>query len=735
MSKELRQNDAKKFIHDENVNMCAFIETHMKTKNIKKVGDKVFRDWNWDSNVQQTLSCCRIMVGWNPRLVKVLMINKSKQDMLCYMQVVKNDPWVIMGDFNVTLNTVEHSSGSSRITMDMAEFNDTINNLEVEDICSSGFQFTWTKSLKNPRCKILKKLDRILINDAFLQKFQAHGVFLPYMVSDHSLLCCILRMDFLKRKVHLDFIVKKLKKLKRPLKKLSWANGNVFDNVMNWKDKLKSAQAEVDKNPHDEKLIKDAILALNEFVEASKDEMKILQQKSRRNKSRVEFTKDDASISYEGEAVNEQFVNHFEKFFGKVDHVTSIDDSIFKNSLSDKEAISMIGDVTDKEIKEVMFDIDSNKASRPDGFTFEFFKKACGTVSKVSEKNGSKRCAMQIDMQKAYDTVSWSFLEDILGKFGFHKKMITWIMTCVKSISFSIYLNGDMHGFFKGGRGLRQDDLLVLCKGNRESIEVIKKSLDEFSQVSGLIPNLSKSIIFFESINERDKIDLLQVLPFKCGKLPVRYLGVPLLAKKLGVSDCKVLCDKVEEIINNWRNKTLSYAGRIQLIAYVLSSMQQYWALVYLLPATVIHDLEKLFKRFLWNAGDSAKAKLESHGKWDRIRDHVWYEIGNGNNVSMWYDKWCIDGPLSSVISRRDIYDARTVNLDKLLTQDKVEKWDHKAGRKRVNNIGNAVDKLVLAATVVRSKLMIIKAKQTLRTNDIARKWDLQWRNQYLIVA
>ncbi|GKC19715.1 hypothetical protein Tco_1021865 [Tanacetum coccineum] len=61
------------------------------------------------------------------------------------------------------------------------------------------------------------------------------------------------------------------------------------------------------------------------------------------------------------------------------------------------------------------------------------------------------------------------------------------------------------------------DDLLALYKGNRDSIEVIKKSQEEFNKVSGRVPNLSKSIIFFGSINERDKSDPLQVLPFKCG--------------------------------------------------------------------------------------------------------------------------------------------------------------------------------------------------------------------------
>ncbi|GKF48838.1 hypothetical protein Tco_0142089, partial [Tanacetum coccineum] len=60
ISNELRQNDAKKFIQEENIQMCAFIETHLKTKSITKVGNRVFGEWSWNSNIQQTPNCCRI---------------------------------------------------------------------------------------------------------------------------------------------------------------------------------------------------------------------------------------------------------------------------------------------------------------------------------------------------------------------------------------------------------------------------------------------------------------------------------------------------------------------------------------------------------------------------------------------------------------------------------------------------------------------------------------------------
>ena len=48
----------------------------------------------------------------------------------------------------------------------------------------------------------------------------------------------------------------------------------------------------------------------------------------------------------------------------------------------------------------------------------------------------------------------------ILIGFGFHPNMVAWIMECVTTTSFSLSINGVLHGYFKGKRGLRQGDQL-----------------------------------------------------------------------------------------------------------------------------------------------------------------------------------------------------------------------------------------------------------------------------------
>jgi hypothetical protein len=61
----------------------------------------------------------------------------------------------------------------------------------------------------------------------------------------------------------------------------------------------------------------------------------------------------------------------------------------------------------------------------------------------------------------------------------------------------------------------------------------------------------------------------------------MKYLGVPLIS-----------------------SRTLSYAGRVQLINSVLFSIQVYWASLFLLPGQVIKSVEQIMRSFLWSGSD-----------------------------------------------------------------------------------------------------------------------------------
>lgn len=324
--------------------MCAILEIHNKYNKVKKVGDNIFGNWEYITNAEDNNKGCRIMMGWNQNMVDAWLITKTKQSMLllveiighksrffytvfyasnsgmerrrlrnelgAYKQITSGTAWVIMGDFNVTLEVSEHSNGSSTHTNDMIEFKKCVEDVEIKDLLSSGFQFTWTKSLKNPKCMTLKKLDRVMINESFLDTFRtAHSVFLPNIISDHSPAMLVVlnggvkkkkafrmsnfiteKEEFLKvvkdeweknvSRFQMYKVIQKMKMLKHKLSHLSWKNGNVYDRLNMLREKVKTAQAEVDKNPFCEEMKKQSCMILQEYSEAVRDEESLLIQKA-----------------------------------------------------------------------------------------------------------------------------------------------------------------------------------------------------------------------------------------------------------------------------------------------------------------------------------------------------------------------------------------------------------------------------------------------------------------------
>lgn len=105
------------------------------------------------------------------------------------------------------------------------------------------------------------------------------------------------------------------------------------------------------------------------------------------------------------------------------------------------------------------------------------------------------------------------------------------------------------------------DDLLIFTDGTLASVQAILEILHEFELHSGLSVSLRKTSLFSSGISDEGVNSIREATGLTVGTLLVRYLGVPLVTRKLSLAHCGPLLHHIKGKISCWSARSLSFAG------------------------------------------------------------------------------------------------------------------------------------------------------------------------------
>lgn len=288
-------------------------------------------------------------------------------------------------------------------------------------------------------------------------------------------------------------------------------------------------------------------------------------------------------------------------------------------------------------------------------------------MSSIKSKQSSG-LVFKVDFEKAFDTINWSFIFHLLEKMKFHNKWSEWLSSIFYSSKVSVLVNGSPTKEFTPSRGFRQgdplspllfnlvmevlhvmfnkaeelglfkgvsiggggaiishlqytDDIIIFLNNDTKSIEGVNSVLQSFFVLTGLRINFQKSKLFGFHEDNYDMNYWVSLLGCEVGGNDISYLGAEISSSPKYAKFWEPLVAKFWKKLATWKGKCINQAGKMVLLQATLDSMLVYWFSLFLMPKTVMNQIEKIRKRFFWgvnlvNDKETSKLHLLS---WEKI--------------------------------------------------------------------------------------------------------------------
>jgi exonuclease III len=271
-------------------------------------------------------------------------------------------------------------------------------------------------------------------------------------------------------------------------------------------------------------------------------------------------------------------------------------------------------------------------------------------------------CLIKVDITKAFDSVSWEYMLELLSRRGFPTRWREWLVSLLKSSSSRIMLNGCLGDEIKHRRGLRQgdplspylfilaidvlnnifhwatehgllsklkgrhsslrlsmyaDDAVIFTNPKQEDISCIVDILRAFGEATGLRINMQKSTIALIRCADIDVETVLQSFPGPRINFPMRYLGLPLTLGRTRMVHLQYIQDRARARVAGCQGRLMNVAGRRELVRSVLTSLPVYLLTVIKAPKQFIKELDKIRRKFLWT-GDREMTGGKCKVAWEK---------------------------------------------------------------------------------------------------------------------
>jgi hypothetical protein len=272
---------------------------------------------------------------------------------------------------------------------------------------------------------------------------------------------------------------------------------------------------------------------------------------------------------------------------------------------------------------------------------------------------------IKVDLSKAYDRLSWEFINRVLTEVNLPAVMINVIMNCITSVQSNVIWNGSRSDYFTPQCGVRQgdpmspylfvlcidrlshlieeaiesgkwkpmragrngplishlmfaDDLLLFGQAEEENMTTVLNVLNMFCSMSGQQVNYDKSSIFFSrNVPATRRATLTEQAGLKEMQRLGNYLGVPALGRAPKAQDFQYLVEKVKGRLAGWKAKQLSLAGRITLAKSVIQAIPIFPMMSMPIPKSCLKEIEKAQRAFIW--GDTEDKRKSHMVGWDII--------------------------------------------------------------------------------------------------------------------